>query len=156
MGRIANLVRQKFELVAVPRSIAAAGGIFYALDTKKVLLAKRAVDVGLKEEGTWSGWGGKTDEGETSEDTVRREADEECGYKGPMTLKLVYTFKGVIKGTSDHIKYDNYLIIVPREFEPELNWENDDYLWTSIDDKLPSPLHSAFAAALSHYKQSIP
>jgi ADP-ribose pyrophosphatase YjhB (NUDIX family) len=51
-------------------------------DTNEVLMAKKMKKVGI---GYWFGYGGKTEEGETLEDCVCRETNEESG--GVITLK---------------------------------------------------------------------
>lgn len=48
-----------------------------------------------------------------------------------------------IKGT---FRYATFLALLPSEKTPELNWENDDFVWAEYDRRtglweLPSPLH---------------
>ena len=54
----------------------AAGCIFIAKDTGRILLAKRTnstdPNAKVKEPGTWGTWGGKVDNDETPKDTVER------------------------------------------------------------------------------------
>jgi 8-oxo-dGTP pyrophosphatase MutT (NUDIX family) len=118
----------------------AAGGVYIAQDTGRVLIGFRSSDV-LKPH-TWGTFGGAMDEGEDAATAAQREMKEETGYSGPMEMKLVYVFE---KGT---FKYHNFAVIVPAEFKPRLNWENDDAEWFE-PGKWPSPLHPGMDQLLS-------
>jgi len=85
---------------------------------------------------TWIFAGGKVETDESPVNALVRELDEE--------LKLT-KFKKIIplhryQSRSNDFVYDTYIVLVTKEFIPELNWENSGYAWTSIDS-LPSPLH---------------
>jgi 8-oxo-dGTP pyrophosphatase MutT (NUDIX family) len=124
---------------------AGAGGLFYAEDTGRVLVQKRSPAV--NEPNTWGVWGGKIDHGESPERALQREVKEEAGYRGAYNLEKVYTFK------DGKFRYDNYLIVVPEEFEPRHGWESSDHEWADVDD-LPSPLHFGLKAALPSFKRA--
>ena len=68
-----------------------AGALVYAKDTKRYLLSYRSIH--LKEPHTWATWGGRIEKGETPEQAVRRELEEEAGYTGPCKLKLLHLYQ---------------------------------------------------------------
>jgi len=112
---------------------AAAGAIVAARQTGRVLIAHRAE--GTLQAGTWGTWGGAVDEGETPEQTVRRELSEEAGYSGTFNSTPLYVFEH-----SSGFRYSNFLITVEHEFEPQLNWETQGFGWFIFGD-WPDPLH---------------
>jgi 8-oxo-dGTP pyrophosphatase MutT (NUDIX family) len=137
----------KFYKLVAAETVAAAGGIFYAEDTKRILVARRS---GLVEDPyTWSTWGGKLDKEETPEMTVKREIIEETGYTGAYKLQHVHTYK------DSKVTYDTFYLIVPKEFKPKLNWENLDYRWTRLEE-IPEPLHPGLRASLPQLKAKLP
>ncbi|RYY05086.1 MAG: NUDIX hydrolase, partial [Alphaproteobacteria bacterium] len=121
-----------------------AGCIVLAHDTGRVLLAHRSADV--LEPGTWGNWGGAVDEGVSPKSHALKELYEETGYQGPVesTRPLLVFEKGAFR-------YSNYLVVVPTEFEPELNWEADGYRWCEINE-WPQPLHYGLKALFSDSK----
>ena len=85
---------------------------------------------------TWTFAGGKVEQDESPVNALIRELDEE--------LQLT-KFKKIIplhryQSRSNDFIYDTYIVLVNKEFIPELNWENSGYAWTSINS-LPGPLH---------------
>jgi 8-oxo-dGTP pyrophosphatase MutT (NUDIX family) len=73
---------------------------------------------------------------------VLREVQEECGYYGQMKLVPLYVFR---QGT---FSYYNFLAVVSDEFEPELDWETQGYVWTKWG-MWPQPLHFGLQGLLS-------
>lgn len=123
---------------------AGAGGVIQAQDTGRYLINHRGAET--MEPNTWGTWGGKIDEGEDPKEALKREIREETGYTGPMALKFLYTFK------DGDFKFYNYLITVAEEFEPELSWESQDAMWTTLD-KLPKPLHFGLKGLLPYLER---
>lgn len=113
----------------------AAGCIFLARDTGRILLARRSNEVSY-EPNTWAGWGGKLDDNETPLQAAEREVEEETGFRGNYKVNHLWTFNDPETG----FRYHNYLVVVPKEFTPRLNWENDDYEWVEFGS-WPRPLH---------------
>jgi 8-oxo-dGTP pyrophosphatase MutT (NUDIX family) len=120
----------------------AGGVLIYCKTTNRVLLLLRSPFV--LEPFTWSTVSGKVEGDEQIEETVRRETYEETGYQ-LKTLHPSYVF------VRPNFKFFNFISIVEQEFEPQLDWENIDYLWTSLDN-LPENLHFGLVELLKHGK----
>ena len=118
---------------------AGAGGIFYAEKTKKFLLAFRSEYV--NEPHTWGVWGGAIDRKESPEEAVKREIREETGYEGKYKLIPLYVYQ---KGD---FKYHNFLIVIPAEFTPSLDWETEKFGWFALNE-FPSSLHFGLKALM--------
>ena len=121
---------------------AAAGVIFLAKDTGRLLLAHRSGDV--EQPNTWGTWGGAIDQGETPAEAAKREAAEEAGYAGELKLKPLWTFKH-----PSGFQYHNFLAVVPSEFTPRLTWETQGYSWVE-PGKWPKPLHFGMEKLLAN------
>jgi len=124
-----------------------AGILLIAKDTGRLLLVLRSNEV--NEPGTWGIPGGAIDDEDESEvSAAKREAHEEVGYRGPIEIHASYVFKAA------KFRYFNFIGIVPKEFEPRLDWENDEAGWFSMDE-LPSPLHFGLKALLQNSAKQI-
>lgn len=117
----------------------AAGAMLLAKDTGRLLVPRRSEDV--MEPGTWGTVGGAIDNKEDPEKAARREIREELGYRGKVKMYPAYVFQ---QGT---FRYYNFIGVVPEEFKPRLNWENDAYKWVKLDE-MPKPLHFGLKALL--------
>jgi len=112
---------------------AGAGVIVLANDTHKILLPKRSEWV--QEPATWGVWGGAIDSTENPQEAAVREFTEETEFNGNiLNIRKLYTFK------KDDFIYTTFLLTVDHEFEPTLNWETSEFVWTDVG-KWPSPLH---------------
>jgi len=112
---------------------AGAGCIIMAQDTKRILLPLRSEWV--QEPSTWGTWGGAIDHGENPKESVLREIEEEAGYNGDiLDMILLYTYK------DDDFRYDTFVVVIPTEFEPQLNWETKSTRWVEFGE-WPKPLH---------------
>lgn len=120
----------------------AAGCVFVAKDTGRFCISHRSEEV--LEPGTWGTWGGAVDQGENPQEAVRREIKEETGYTGELDLIPLLVFKA----PSDSFQYYNFLAVVDNEFNPIMNWENQDFKWVEWG-KWPSPLHPGLLTLLS-------
>jgi 8-oxo-dGTP pyrophosphatase MutT (NUDIX family)/GH24 family phage-related lysozyme (muramidase) len=109
-----------------------AGCIFIAKDTGRILLAFRSEDV--SEGSTWGTWGGKIDVGESPVDAVKREIEEETGYTDKFQISHIHTYK------DGEFQYFNFLVLVPFEFTPKLNWEHSRSEWVEFGD-WNTPMH---------------
>lgn len=118
----------------------AAGCIFIAKDTGRILFAHRSPNIDF-EPNTWAGWGGRIDNEETPAQAVEREVEEETGFSGNYKINHVWTYED----PEARFKYYNYVVVVPHEFTPKLNWENDTSKWVEYGD-WPKPLHYGMEA----------
>lgn len=126
----------------------AAGCLFYATSTGNVLFGLRSGKV--MEPHTWGCFGGKLDGDETPIEGLERELSEEIGYEGMDRYIGVSVFSD-----PDHdFEYYNYIVICRDEFEPRLNDETDDYVWTNINNP-PEPLHPGLEKSMSYYVAAV-
>lgn len=101
----------------------------YVKNNGKTLMLHRVKKENDIHEGKWNGLGGKLDDGETPEECVIREIQEECGLtlKNP-SLRGILTFP-IFDGIDDW----RVFVFVAKEFEGELTDSNEGNLkW--IDD----------------------
>jgi 8-oxo-dGTP pyrophosphatase MutT (NUDIX family) len=119
----------------------AAGCIFLAMDTGRIGIAHRSAQV--QSPNTWGTIGGAIDSGENPKVACAREVKEESGYTGDLRLIPLFVFSHL-----SGFRYYNYLAIVPKEFEPQTDWETQGFGWFDFD-KWPSPLHPGLVTLLS-------
>lgn len=122
-----------------PLLLVAAGVIIHK--DRKILLQKRGDD------GTWSIHGGSLELGETVEETVRRELEEEIGVK-PINLKFYKVFSGedmhYVCPNGDEVYCVNVIFLCDK-YEGELKQDDDEVVelkWFDIDnlpDNLTTP-----------------
>jgi len=120
----------------------AAGCVFVAKDTGRILLAHRSDEVDF-EPHTWGTWGGKIDMDETLKQAVEREVAEETGIDTAFKISPLYVYR------DGSFEYHNFLVAIPFEFTPQLNWENDDSKWVEYGE-WPKPLHFGMEALIQH------
>jgi len=118
----------------------AAGALIVAKNTGRVLLLLRNEDSG--EPSTWAGAGGKVEEGESIEQALQRELQEEIGVSG-IEVYPSYIFE------RENFTFHNFIGVVDEEFVPELNEEHSRYKWANVDN-LPTPLHFGFREFLNN------
>jgi 8-oxo-dGTP pyrophosphatase MutT (NUDIX family) len=85
---------------------------------------------------TWTFAGGKVEVDEAPSTALIRELSEELQLT---KIKKIIPLHRYQNRSKDFV-YDTYVVLVSKEFVPELNWENSGYAWSNIDS-LPSPLH---------------
>lgn len=109
------------------------GAHVLALSTGRLLLGQRSKLV--DEPGLWSTFGGGVDAGESHEEALYRELEEEAGFRGEFQ-----TFDFLWTGDGPRVAYHNYLCVIEDEFTPVLNFETSTYLWFE-PSRFPRPLH---------------
>lgn len=122
--------------------ISASGCLFLALDTGKLCLQLRSDT--SKYGGTWSFWGGKSEQGEVPVDTLLRELHEEIGII-PDVEKLYPLHKYISR--DKNFEYNAFVLTVYEEFTPQLNHESGGYCWVNIG-MYPRPLHRGAKSVL--------
>lgn len=112
-----------------------AGILAIANDTGRLLVAMRSKHV--QEPGTYGIIGGKIDDDNISLSLeARREFNEETGYNGPMAVIKAYKFQ------DSNFEYQNFIGIIPKEFEAKTNWETDYFKWVTLQElKELTPKH---------------
>lgn len=127
---------------------AGAGVLPIAKDTGRVLVPLRSRYV--NEPNTFGVWGGAVDPGESPKAAAKREFAEETGYRGTMKMVPAYTFK------DGDFSYHNFIGLLDSEFEPRLDWENDDYKWLTFDELLKlRPKHFGLEGLIKNSKALI-
>lgn len=126
-----------------------AGCVVYARSTGRFLVARRSAYV--LEPGTWGTWGGAVAAGDDPASSAARELAEETGFRGDADMALAHVFEDHASG----FRYWNFVAAVDDEFEPELNWENDGFLWVD-HGAWPSPLHFGFKSLLDSVRDLRP
>ncbi len=123
----------------------AGAGLLIFREDGRVFLTLRSQEV--TEPGVWAIPGGGLEEGETPWEGAVREAHEEVGFLPPIwgDTDVSYVHQ------SGRFSYSTFLVFMSDPdadaWEPELNWESDDWGWFELD-ALPDPLHTNVGDAL--------
>jgi 8-oxo-dGTP pyrophosphatase MutT (NUDIX family) len=123
--------------------IVCSGALFYALDTKRFLFLHRANG---KTSGTWGLVGGGNELGESPFEGLTREIQEEVGDL-PKFVKTIPLETFV--SNDEKFNFHTYLVVIKKEFLPNLNNEHDGYAWTSFG-KWPKTLHQGLRNTLQN------
>ncbi|NMF07621.1 NUDIX hydrolase [Clostridium beijerinckii] len=127
-----------------PLLLVAAGAIIYK--NRKILLQRRA------DSGKWAIHGGVLELGETVEETVKRELNEEIGIN-PIELKFYKFFSGedmhTVYPNGDEVYYINVIFLCD-EYEGELKQDNNEVTelkWFDVDN-LPVDINAPVDKAI--------
>jgi 8-oxo-dGTP pyrophosphatase MutT (NUDIX family) len=123
--------------------IVCSGALFYALDTKRFLFLHRANG---KTSGTWGLVGGGNELGESPFEGLTREIQEEVGDL-PKFVKTIPLETFV--SNDEKFNFHTYLVVIKKEFLPNLNNEHNGYAWTSFG-KWPKTLHQGLRNTLQN------
>lgn len=119
-----------------------SGGLFLAKDTKRFLFLLRTQG---KTAGTWGLVGGKKEpQDATAYDALQREISEEVG-KTP-TIKKIIPLE-LFTSSDQQFQYNTYVLLVEKEFIPQLNEEHAGYAWCDFSC-WPKPLHQGVKTSL--------
>jgi len=110
------------------------GAIIVSEESGRVMTVLRSPEESYPN--TWTFAGGKVEVDESPNAALIRELEEELQLN---KIKKIIPLHRYQNRSKDFI-YDTFVVLVSKEFVPELNWENSGYAWTDIDS-LPSPLH---------------
>ena len=110
-------------------------GILRDRTTKLLLAVKRSVN-DEKYAGAWEFPGGHVEEGESLQDAIKRELDEEIGYELDEEFKIV-NYSEEIKSKNDitthNIELDFLIDVDMNKVDVKLSFEHEDYKWVSKD-----------------------
>lgn len=124
--------------------IICSGGLFLSKDTKRFLFLLRTQG---KTARTWGLVGGKKEPNDqTLIDALKREMGEEIG-KIPNIKKIIPL--ELFVSNDQHFQYNTYVLVIDKEFIPELNDEHSGYAWCSYGN-WPNPLHQGVKNSLSN------
>lgn len=126
-------------------SIICSGGLFLSKETKRFLFVLRNQG---KTAGSWGIVGGKKEPSDsTLFDALKREIDEEIGSLNSPIIKAVPL--ELFVSNDQQFQYNTYILIVEKEFIPQLNKEHSGYAWCSFDS-WPKPLHQGLRNSLNN------
>jgi ADP-ribose pyrophosphatase YjhB (NUDIX family) len=125
-------------------AIRAAGTVFLAKNTKRVLLNFRSEK--SSKPNCFGFWGGKIDASESIMGGLDREIIEEVGFV-PKYERIIMIDEYL--SADMHFKYYSFAVIVPEEFVPHINQESQGYCWCSMGH-YPKPLHPGARAILEN------
>jgi dATP pyrophosphohydrolase len=75
----------------------------------------------------WHGVAGGVEEGESFASAAARELQEETGLvAAPRSIRHRFDYDGIV--------VECFLVDAPAAWEPELDWEHDDYRWCSKEE----------------------
>ena len=124
--------------------IVCSGGLFLAKDTGRFLFLLRTQG---KTAGTWGLVGGKKEPDDaTPYDALKREISEEVG-KTPSIKKIVPL--ELFTSNDQKFQYNTYVLVVEKEFIPQLNEEHAGYAWCDLN-AWPKPLHQGVKTSLTN------
>jgi ADP-ribose pyrophosphatase YjhB (NUDIX family) len=106
-------------------------------ETNKLLMLRRSLEYPTDPyKGYWSFLTGHIEKGELPYQAIDRETEEEIGIK-KNSLKF-NKFTTIKKNKNKNVYF--YYTLVSKEFKPNLNEENMDYMWCNFYE-LPKPLY---------------
>lgn len=105
----------------------------------RFLMCKRAANAPYPS--SWGVFGGKQEGYESAEQTARREAFEETGYRIDGPVEHLFHFE------LSTFSFDTFVATVEEEFTPRLNEEAEDAAWMTLEE-IPENVHDGLLAIL--------
>lgn len=125
------------------KKVKGSGALFLSQKTRRFLVLQKASG---KKEGIWGLVGGKTEQGESLWEGLKREVIEEIGFF-PEVIKSIPLESFV--SDDEHFNFQTYVCIVRDEFIPTLSDEHMGWSWCLID-KWPKPVHQGIRNTLGN------
>jgi 8-oxo-dGTP pyrophosphatase MutT (NUDIX family) len=124
-------------------SVICSGGLFLSKETKRFLLLLRTQG---KTAGTWGIVGGKKEPFDTTLlDALNREIYEEINVSIPIIKTIPLE---LFVSNDQNFQYNTYILVVEKEFIPQLNNEHSSYAWCNYNC-WPKPLHQGLKNSLN-------
>lgn len=123
-----------------------AAGIMLTAKDGRILFVKRGP--GSDHPMEWAFPGGQLEQGETIEETARREFQEEIGRQAPKDLELWARRSAADEPNPIAVDYTTFRASIGDAFLPSLNYEHTGYCWAMPEDP-PEPLHPGAAVSLA-------
>lgn len=114
--------------------IICSGALFYAKETKRILLLQKSNG---KHKNTWGLVGGTNLKNESAWQGLQREIKEELGSI-PAILKTIPLESFI--SSDEKFNFHTYLCVIEKEFIPLLSDEHKGWSWCEINS-CPKPLH---------------
>jgi ADP-ribose pyrophosphatase YjhB (NUDIX family) len=104
----------------------------------------------VNEPGTWGVIGGALNTKENVMTAVKREFTEETGCTKSIVMLPAYVFKT----SNGSFVYHNFIGLVPKEFDPRVDWETERFEWMTYEQmmKLKSKYHFGLKGLLKDSK----
>ncbi len=122
-----------------------AGFVFVCHEEPSILLGKRSRHG--DDPGTWAGFGGGVNSGESAKAAAEREVKEEAG-----SMPHIDRVLATLRYENDGLVFVTFIANLSKEekqrWSPKRNFEHDEIRWHR---KLPNNLHPGLAAALKGY-----
>ena len=128
-----HLSKRMVEIISL-KQFRGVGAIIVSEDSGRVMTVLRSPEESYPN--TWTFAGGKVEVNEAPNIALIRELKEELQLTKIKKMIPLHRYQS----RSKDFVYDTYVVLVSKEFVPELNWENSGYAWTDIGS-LPGPLH---------------
>ncbi|HAU99441.1 MAG: putative mutator mutt protein (7,8-dihydro-8-oxoguanine-triphosphatase) [Microgenomates group bacterium GW2011_GWF2_45_18] len=116
----------------VGRFMVAVGGVLEAKATGNILLVQRHASLDWQPS-QWEIIYGRLNQGESTEDALRREFTEEVGFNEfyiKEVLRTWHIYRGV-KSDENELIGITFSLQCTEEFEPKISAEHQNFIWTS-------------------------
>ena len=116
------------------RDLTAVGALFISVKSGHGLFLLRDQDTYSN---YWSLVGGQIEQGESLQQGLAREIEEEIGFNPPILKTIPLE---LFTSQDKHFNYHTFVLLVKTEFIPILSSEHKGYAWCDLNNT-PKPLH---------------